>query len=105
MKTKIRNMDTMEKHKLDQDIIDFEGEVGTTGIEGEDKERIKEGSMFEHYTDSHPDTIELHRHEEGIIDYEGEVGTTVIEGKDKARIKEGSKFEHYTKSHPDTAVE
>ncbi|PKM53951.1 MAG: hypothetical protein CVV00_10290 [Firmicutes bacterium HGW-Firmicutes-5] len=104
MKTKTDNMDIMEKHKHDQDITDFEGEIGTTGIEGKDKERIKEGSMFEHYTDSHPDTIDLHKHEEDILDLEGEVGTTGIEDKDKERIKDGSNFEHYTKSHSDTIV-
>lgn len=92
MESKFKNTDTMGKRKEE-----FEGEKGTTGIEGKDKQRTKDESHFEDYTNSTTNTMD-----KPMDEYDGEKGTTGIEGKDKQRTKEDSKFEDYTNSTTNT---
>lgn len=97
MENKFRNTDKMGKRKGD-----YEGEEGTTGLEGKDKERTKEESNFEDYTNSNTDTMGKHKNNPNTVDYEGEEGTTGLEDKNKNRTNEESHFEDYTNSNTDT---
>ena len=74
MENKFRNTDRMNKRN-----DNYEGEEGTTGLEGKDKERTKEEGHFEDYTNSNTDTMGRRKNDSDTFIYEGEEGTTGLE--------------------------